>query len=71
METSLGKLQKTVDSQNKQIIRLQDNLAHQKEEKKKAKYELKKFKENVDIYIEKALKKQEKELTEKYETELG
>ena len=71
METSLGKLQKTVDSQNKQIIRLQDNLAHQKEEKKKAKYELKKFKENVDKYIEKALKRQEKELTEKYETELG
>lgn len=71
METSLGRLQKQVDTQGRQIIRLQDNLEHQKKEKKIAQYELKKYKEQVEVRIEKALKKQEKELRKKYEKELS
>ena len=49
METSLGRLQKQVDTLSKQIVRLQDNLAIQKDEKRKAKYELKKLKEQIDF----------------------
>lgn len=70
METSLGKLQKQVDTLSKQVVRLQDNLAIQKDEKRKAKYELKKLKEQIDNRIEKALKKQEQELLKKFKNEL-
>lgn len=70
METSLGRLQKQVDTLSKQIVRLQDNLAIQKDEKRKAKYELKKLKEQINNRIEKALKKQEQELLKKFENEL-
>ena len=71
METSLGRLQKQVDSQEKRIVRLQDCLEHQKEEKNKIKTEYKNYKKSTEKRIEKALKKQEKELTEKFEAELA
>ena len=70
METSLGRLQKQVDTQSRQIIRLQDNLEHQKKEKKIAQYELRKFKEQVEERIEKELKKQEEKLKKEYEAKL-
>ena len=71
METSLGRLQKQVDSQGKRIVKLQDCLEHQKEEKNKIKTEYKNYKRNTEKRIEKALKKQEKELTKKFEDELA
>lgn len=71
METSLGKLQRQVDTQSRQIIRLQDNLEHQKKEKKTVQYELKKYKKQVEVRMEKALKKQEKKLREEYEKKLS
>lgn len=71
METSLGRLQKQVDTQSRQIVRLQDNLEHQKKEKKNAQYELRKFKEQVENRIEKALKKQEEKLKKEYESKLN
>ena len=33
-ETTLGRLQKQVEQLSKQVVRLQDNLEHQKQEKK-------------------------------------
>ena len=35
MESVAAKLQKQVDQLSRQVVRLQDNLAHQKEEKLK------------------------------------
>ena len=64
METSLGRLQKQVDSQEKRIVRLQDCLEHQKEEKNKIKTEYKNYKKSTEKRIE-------KELTEKFEAELA
>ncbi len=71
METSLGRLQKQVDSQEKHITRLQDCLAHQKEEKNKIRTEFNKYKKQTENRIEKALKKLEEQLTKKYEAELA
>lgn len=71
METSLGRLQKRVDSQDKHIIKLQGCLAHQKEEKNKIKNDFKKYKQQEEARIEKALKKQEEELRKEYEEKLS
>lgn len=71
METSLGRLQKQVDTQEKQIVRLQDFLAHQKEEKSKIRNEYNKYKKQVEKRIEKALKKQEEQLRNEYEAKLA
>ena len=44
METSLARLQKQVDSLNQHIVRLQDCLAHQKEEKNRIRNDFNKYK---------------------------
>ena len=53
METSLARLQKQVDSLNKHIVRLQDCLAHQKEEKNRIRTDFNKYKKQTEERIEK------------------
>ena len=60
METSLGRLQKQVDSQGKRIVKLQDCLEHQKEEKNKIKTEYKNYKRNTEKKNRKGFKKERK-----------
>lgn len=62
VETSLSKLQKQVSRQEKQIIKLQDCLATQKEEKRKIQHQLKYFKENVEKIVASAVNKACEEL---------
>ncbi len=67
METSLSRLQNEVDKLNKQVIRLQDHLEHQKEEKSRIRTEFNKYKKNVESIIDKAVEQAVSKVTEKYE----
>jgi hypothetical protein len=55
METSLARLQKQVDSLKQHIVRLQDCLAHQKEEKNRIRTDFNKYKKQTEARIEKAV----------------
>ena len=67
METTLSKLQKICEKQEKQIIRLQESLEHQKEEKRNAQKQLKYYKDNLEKIVEKAVNKAVLDVTKKYE----
>ena len=66
-ETTLGRLQKQVEQLSKQVVRLQDNLEHQKQEKKKIKKQFDEYKKNVESIIEKAVNQAVAKVTEHYE----
>lgn len=55
METSLGRLQRQVDELSKKNLKLQDSLAHQKEEKNRVRTQFNKYKREVEGRIEKAV----------------
>lgn len=66
-ETSLGRLQKQVDTLSKKIVRLQDNLEYQKEEKRKIQHQYNKLKNEVEDIVNKAVNKAVDAVKKEYE----
>lgn len=66
-ETSISRLQKQVEKQEKRIIKLQDCLAAQKEEKLNVQMQLKYYKENIEKIVATAVEKACKELVKENE----
>ena len=58
METSLGKLQRLVDKQSKQIIELKDKLNKEQEKNKNLNKQLNYYKDYINEMVEKAVQKQ-------------
>lgn len=64
MESSLGKLQRIVARQEKQIIELKDKLQKEKEKNKSNELTLNYYKENIEQMVQKAIEKQIKPILE-------
>lgn len=58
METSLGKLQRLVDKQSKQIIELKDKLNKEQEKNKNLNKQIDYYKDHINEMVEKAIQKQ-------------